>query len=103
MAHNSAAQVISWLSKKEQITPTLLALHWLPVGKWIECKLLCLVYEALDCQESPSYMRGMLSSPRCGGCRRSGDDCTHLVAPAWRNDYGKLCTVLLGECPSAME
>ena len=54
-----AARLITGTPKHEHITPSLVALHWLPVRKRIEFKVLLLTYNAL-CGQGPQYIQDML-------------------------------------------
>ena len=56
---NNAARVITLTKKYDHITPVLKELHWLPVRKRIEFKILLLVYKCLH-GTAPSYLREML-------------------------------------------
>ena len=56
---NTAARVIAGASKYQHITPILKELHWLPVSKRIEYKLLVLAFKALHGQ-APSYLKDLL-------------------------------------------
>ncbi len=57
---NSAARLITGTKKAEHITPVLIDLHWLPVEKRIEFKLLCLAYKALH-GLAPRYLSDLLT------------------------------------------
>ncbi len=52
---NSAARLISGVKKFDHITPTLKELHWLPIERRIEFKLLCMTFKALNGQ-APQYL-----------------------------------------------
>ena len=56
---NNAARVITLTKKYDHITPVLKELHWLPVRKRIEFKILLLAYKCLH-GTAPSYLREML-------------------------------------------
>ena len=56
---NAAARLLTGTKKFGHITPVLKSLHWLPVEKRIDFKVLLLVYRALH-DQAPSYMRDML-------------------------------------------
>ncbi len=47
LAQNAAARLISGTPRREHISPVLLQLHWLPVSKRCQFKLLVMVYKAL--------------------------------------------------------
>ena len=56
---NAAARVISRTPRRQSITPVLRQLHWLPVCKRSEFKILCLTFKALN-NEAPGYLRELL-------------------------------------------
>ena len=56
---NSAARLVIRKKKVEHITPVLHSLHWLPIQKRIEFKVLCIVFKVLNgC--GPSYLGDLL-------------------------------------------
>ncbi len=57
---NSAARVLTGTHKFEHITPILKELHWLPVKKRVDFKILLLTYKALH-GKAPAYLSDMLS------------------------------------------
>ena len=58
--HNSAARVISQTKRCTSITPILNQLHWLPINKWCQFKILLLTFKSLNgC--SPEYLCDMLN------------------------------------------
>ena len=56
---NSAARLVTRSSHRQHITPVLRSLHWLPVSKRIEFKLLLLTNKSLD-QSAPHYLQEIL-------------------------------------------
>ena len=67
---NAAARVVCCISRRDHITPTLVALHWLPVRSRIEYKILLLTFKAMhDC--APSYICGMITQKRRSRSTRS--------------------------------
>ena len=56
---NNAARVVTLTKKHDHITPVLKELHWLPVRKRIEFKILLLAYKCLH-GTALSYLREML-------------------------------------------
>ena len=56
---NTAARVIAGARKHQHITPILKQLHWLPICRRIEFKLLILTYRALYGQ-TPEYLTDLL-------------------------------------------
>ena len=57
---NRAARLITLTRSTSHITPTLQALHWLPVSARIDFKVLVLIYKALS-DSAPSYIRDLLT------------------------------------------
>jgi hypothetical protein len=56
---NSAARVVRKVPKREHITPTLKALHWLPIQARIEFKIALLTFKVLH-GLAPSYLRALI-------------------------------------------
>ena len=56
---NSAARLLTLTKKTSHITPILRTLHWLPVQKRIQFKILMLVYRAIH-HLAPKYMQDSL-------------------------------------------
>ena len=56
---NRAAKLILLKSKHDSSTEALKALHWLPIAKRIEFKILCQVYKCLN-SSAPSYLTNLL-------------------------------------------
>ena len=57
---NNAARVITRTKKHDHITPVLNNLHWLPIRKRIQFKILLLVYKCM-CGIAPSYLKEALT------------------------------------------
>jgi hypothetical protein len=57
---NCAARVVAKVRKHDHITPTLSALHWLPIPQRIEFKLLLLTFKALN-GLAPEYLAELLN------------------------------------------
>ena len=56
---NSAARIVTKTAPREHITPVLKELHWLPVDRRIECKILLYAYKALN-GLAPEYLCNMV-------------------------------------------
>ena len=56
---NSAARIVTKTAPREHITPVLRELHWLPVDRRIECKILLYAYKALN-GLAPEYLCNMV-------------------------------------------
>lgn len=59
IAQNSAARVVSKTRMRDHITPVLRELHWLPVSKRIEYKLLSLSYQSIN-KSGPEYLSELI-------------------------------------------
>ena len=57
---NAAARLITRTRKFDHITPVLKELHWLPIRKRIDFKILLLVFKALQ-GEAPQYIKDLIS------------------------------------------
>ena len=60
LIQNSAARLVSLTKKADHIQPVLFNLHWLPVHKRVEFKLLCLTYKVLH-DIAPLYLKELLN------------------------------------------
>ena len=60
LLQNSAARLVTRTKINEHITPVLQQLHWLPVEKRVEFKLLVLTYKTMNGQ-APLYLQLLLS------------------------------------------
>jgi hypothetical protein len=58
---NTAARILTRTKPRVHITPVLEELHWLPIEKRIEFKLLTLTYKCLH-GEAPDYLSGLLQT-----------------------------------------
>ena len=58
---NSAARIVTKTAPREHITPVLEELHWLPVDRRIEYKMLLYAYKALN-GLAPEYLCNMVYS-----------------------------------------
>ena len=57
---NVAARLVSGVRKQDHISPTLKALHWLPVEKRIIFKILLMTYKTLN-GLAPSYLTTLIT------------------------------------------
>ena len=57
---NAAARIVTRTKPSEHITPVLKRLHWLPVSKRIDHKLLCLTQNCLH-GTAPSYLTDLVN------------------------------------------
>ena len=58
---NHAARLIKKVPKRQSITPILKQLHWLPVKARIEYKIALLVYNSLNDENYPLYLKDLLT------------------------------------------
>ena len=73
---NTAARILTRTKKFEHITPILKSLHWLPVSKRIEYKILTLTFKCLQEEdEAPGYLKELITKyePRTEMTLRSFD------------------------------
>lgn len=83
---NASARVIAHSSKREHISPILRKLHWLPVRKRIDFKLLLLTWKALN-NAGPEYIGDMLEPYIPSRTLRSSTN-LDLVVPRSRRSQG---------------
>ena len=74
---NNAARVVCCVKKYEHITPSLQALHWLPVKERIQFKILLLTYKCVNGQ-GPSYLKDLLNDYKPSQSLRSEDKRTFM-------------------------
>ncbi len=84
---NSAAQLISGVRKFEHITPTLKELHWLPIERHIEFKILCMTYKSLH-GLAPQYMSDLVKAYIPPRALRSSDQGLLCVLKIRTKTYG---------------
>ena len=60
ITHNSTARLISRTPRHEHITPVLVQLHWLPITKRCQFKILTMTYKASH-HSAPTYICDMLN------------------------------------------
>ncbi|KAK6191023.1 hypothetical protein SNE40_002773 [Patella caerulea] len=58
---NKAARIITRTKLCEHITPILHQLHWLPVTSRIEFKILSLTYSIINIEDSPGYLKHLVT------------------------------------------
>ena len=87
-AQNSAARLLKLCRKRDHITPILKELHWLPVGSRIEYRVLLVTHKVLHREDSPRYLRGLLSLHTPGRRLRSSGDPWILSIPRSAGTYG---------------
>ena len=76
LIQNAAARVLTNTRKMDHITPVLKSLHWLPVGKRIDFKILLLVYKSLN-GLGPKYISELLVGCEASRPLRSCVSCTN--------------------------
>ena len=79
---NTGARIIMRTKRRDHITPVLIGLHWLPVHRRIEYKILMHTYKALH-GVAPQYIRDMLQIYQPTRSLRS-ETTTTLVIPRTR-------------------
>ena len=69
---NNCARIVTRSKKRDHITPVLKSMHWLPVAKRIEFKVLLTTFKALTGQ-APGYIKDLLELYRPHRALRSMD------------------------------
>ena len=77
---NAAARLICKSSKRDQITPILQDLNWLPLGYRCKFKLLMLVFKSLN-GLAPSYLSDLIHPYIPRRCLRSANACLVQADP----------------------
>ena len=96
LVQNHAARVIKQLSKRQHISPVLKELHWLPVKFRIQFKSLVFVYQCLNDNYFPSYMKEMITThmpPR--SLRSANKSLLHKPIPKLKH-YGERAFTFVG-------
>jgi hypothetical protein len=84
---NTAARILTRTRKHEHITPILRQLHWLPIEKRIQFKILTLTYKCLH-NLAPSYLSDLIE-PYCPSRTLRSSDQLLLKVPKTRlKSYG---------------
>ena len=86
---NMAARVVTGLRKYDHITEACYELHWLPVDKRIDFKILLLTYKALN-GLAPGYLSDLLVHYSQGRSLRPRE-LIELVEPHTQRGYGERC------------
>ena len=76
LIQNTAARILTGTPRYDHITPVLKSLHWLPILKRIEYKILLLVYKSVH-HLAPSYLQELIIPYVPSRTLRSGDQ--HLL------------------------
>ena len=84
--HNAAARLILCRPRTDRATPLLCKLHWLPVARRIQYKILLLSYKITH-RHAPFYLRDLLPSYQPTRCLRSSSS-NALVVPRTRGKAG---------------
>ena len=84
--HNAAARLILCRPRTDSATPLLRKLHWLPVARRIQYKILLLCYKITH-RHVPFYLRDLLPSYQPTRCLRSSTS-NSLVVPRTRGKAG---------------
>ena len=59
--HKTAVRIVTRTKSRDHITPVLRSLHWLPVSKRTEYKILCLTYQCVH-KTAPQYLQELVSA-----------------------------------------
>eukprot|EP00914_Ancora_sagittata_P026012 GHVO01051367.1.p1 GENE.GHVO01051367.1~~GHVO01051367.1.p1 ORF type:complete len:260 (+),score=-2.05 GHVO01051367.1:448-1227(+) len=96
VAQNNAARLLTRTSRREHITPVLKQIHWLPVDKRTEFKVLTLMFQGIHCDKSTGYLKSLcpIYTPRRS--LRSENDTLKLCISRFKNSYGSRSISTLG-------
>ncbi|XP_046566240.1 uncharacterized protein LOC124274916 [Haliotis rubra] len=84
---NRAARIITRTKCQEHITPVLRSLHWLPVKRRIQYKIICITYSTLYDINSPAYLKDIIEIYRPTRVLRS-EKRGSLKMPATKTSMG---------------
>ena len=84
---NTAARILTRTKKFEHISPVIRSLHWLPVLKRIEFKILLLTYKCIH-NLAPSYLKELLEPYHPSRSLRSADQLLLRVPKTRLKTYG---------------
>ncbi len=82
LLQNTAARIITDAPRRNHITPTLIELHWLPIAKRIDFKVLLLTFKCLI-GTGPSYLSELLVRYEPRRTLRSRNDPVSLALPKY--------------------
>jgi len=112
LIQNAAARIVTRHRKFDHITPILAELHWLPIAKRIEFKVLLLTYKILN-GLAPSYLETLLKSYVPKRTLRSGEKYLLDMAFARKTNegtvfYGKrnfkvMAPILFNKLPASLK
>jgi len=96
---HAAARVVYDLKPYDHVTPTLKALHWLPVKQTIEFKLCLLVHLVIN-GRAPVYLQNLLTATASVSGRASNHSASNndLVKQSTRHKLGDLAFSAAGPC-----
>ena len=78
---NLCARIITFTPRRCHISPVLQSLHWLPIKRWLEYKVLLHTYKGLN-GLAPGYLADMLEPYRPTRTLRSHDQQLLIVKPS---------------------
>ncbi|XP_072033117.1 uncharacterized protein [Amphiura filiformis] len=84
---NRAARLIMMVGRDTSSAPLLRHLHWLPIRKRIEFKLLVITYKCVNSQ-APEYLQELITFRKPKYATRSSLDRTLLIVPKTRTLTG---------------
>ena len=85
---NRAARLIFLVGRDTSSAPLLRRLHWLPIRKRIEFKILVIIYKCVNSQ-APDYLSNLISFRKPTYATRSSHDSTLLSISRTRDTYGR--------------
>jgi hypothetical protein len=84
---NTAARILTRAKKNEHISPVIRSLHWLPVSKRVDFKILVLTYKCLH-DLAPTYLQELLHPYEPTRSLRSSTQCLLQVPKTHLKTYG---------------
>lgn len=87
---NTAARIITRTSRYDHVTPILKDLHWLPVTKRVDFKILVHTYKSLN-DQSPRYLKDLLEIHEPTRNLRSNDQDSEI----WRTQFFIHCAKIV--------
>jgi len=91
---NTAARIVTRLHKRDHITPTLRALHWLSIEQRINYKILLFVYRSIH-NSAPLYLSNLIHRQQNQRNLRSSSH-LKLLVPKTHNSYGDRAFSVIG-------
>lgn len=96
LVQNNAARLLTRTNRRDHITPVLKNLHWLPIEARIKYKTLSMIHRSLHCENSPTYLKNILSLYQPARALRSSTDAWTLTVKRSSRACGEGAFSVLG-------